>query len=145
MNLTPQDTHTMSRLDEHAEELFQVAQAFRGAAGEPGSTASALAALGPLVETLQVLSASWCEVAADAAPSIVARRNLHASEDPPPSADCELSHEQEAHLMATLHDVAGAFARCARTCRHGRSTIAPLLAGHSSDERGGLDRHPELV
>ena len=48
--------------------------------------------------------------------------------------ESELSHEQEAHLMGTLHDVSAAFARCARTCREGRSTVAPLIA--AAQERG---------
>jgi hypothetical protein len=127
MNMTD-EVHASHRLDEHAEALLEAAQAFQTAAGKPHSSANAPAALGRLEQALQALSASWCDVAADAAPAIVERWNLGSTEAPSSPADRGLSHEQEAHLMATLHDVAGAFARCARTCRDGQSVVAPLLA-----------------
>jgi hypothetical protein len=30
--------------------------------------------------------------------------------------------------VATLHDIAAAFASCARACREGRATAAPIIA-----------------
>jgi hypothetical protein len=42
----------------------------------------------------------------------------------------------EFHRVAALHDVAAAFARCARACRDGRSTVTPVIARrmHADDE-----------
>ena len=139
MNPTSREVPAISGLDEHADELLRVAQAFEAAAGEPHSSGSAPAALGRLEEALQTLSASWCEVAADAAPAIVERWNLRATEKPTSAPDRRLSHEQEAHLMATLHDVAAAFAHCARACRDGRSVVAPLIAKHTGAQPGIVD------
>jgi hypothetical protein len=139
MNRTSREVPAISALDEQAAELLQVAQAFQAAAGNPHSSASAPAALGHLEEALQALSASWCEVAADAAPAIVERWNLHATEAPSSRPDRGLSHEQEALLMATLHDVAAAFARCARACRDGRSVVAPLIAEPTSSQPSIFD------
>lgn len=116
-----------SRLDQHAEELLERARAFQAAAGNPQSSGTAPAVLDRLDEALQALSAAWCEIAADAAPGIVERWSRDGDGDPPEAVDRSLSHEQEAHLMASLHDVAGAFASCARACRDGRSTVAPLV------------------
>ena len=132
MNRASREAPAISGLDEQAAELLQVAQAFQAAAGNPHSSASAPAALGRLDEALQALSASWCEVAADAAPAIVETWNLGSTEEPTSAPDRGLSHEQEAHLMATLHDVAAALARCARACRDGRSVVAPLIAKHTN-------------
>ena len=122
-----------SPLDEHARKLLEVVQAFQIAAARPHSSAPAAVVLDCLDEALQALSASWCEIAADAAPGIVARWTGHATDEPAFTAERGLSHEQEAHLMAALHDVAAAFAVCALACREGRSTVAPLISAPAPD------------
>lgn len=120
-------THQSAQLDRHADQLLATAQAFQSAAGKPGSSAAAPAALDYLDEAFGILSAAWCEVAADAAPGIIERWGRNGGGQTATVAEQALSREQEAHLMACLHDVAGALASSARTCREARSTIVPLL------------------
>ena len=103
----------MISMEGHASELLRAAQRFRSAAQEPGCHAAAPGALLSLEGTLQVLSSAWYQLAADAAPA---------------AADAGLSRELEVQLVGTLHDVAAAFARCARTSRQGRSTVTPIIA-----------------
>jgi hypothetical protein len=67
---------------------------------------------------LQLLSAAWYRLAADAAP----REGL--------------SREQEVRLTGALHDVAAAFARCSRACRQGGSTLMPLVSSRSAPAEG---------
>jgi hypothetical protein len=82
-------------LHERASELAEAARTFQTAAGQSGSHAGAPGSLEALEEALQVLSAAWYQLAADASPG----------------------------LMGTLHEVGAAFARCARACRLGRSRL----------------------
>jgi hypothetical protein len=110
--------NTAGILHDRASELVEAARAFHAAAERPASHATAPDSLASLEVAMQVLSAAWYQVAADAAPGIAAR---------PPRVD-GLSREQEVRLVASLHDVAAAFARCARACREGRTTVAPLIA-----------------
>jgi hypothetical protein len=137
MSFARPNSEQIQPLDEHAERVLAAAQAFRAAADEQTSSATAGAALGHLEDALLALSAGWRDVAADAAPGIVKRR------DRPPDEtlrlDRGLSHERAAHLVSTLHDVAGAFAHCARTCREARSAAAPLLAERRSDPSPRLE------
>jgi hypothetical protein len=92
-------------LQGRASELLEAARSFQEAAESPASHGAAPDSLAALEEALQVLSASWYQLAADAAQG-----------------------EREAQLVATLHDIAAAFATCARACRVGRSTAAPIIA-----------------
>jgi hypothetical protein len=92
--------------------LVDAAEAFHRAAATLGSHRSASDSLAALQEALPVLSAAWYRLAADAVPG-----------------SGRLSREQEVRLIGALHDVAAAFARCARACREGRSTVAPVIAG----------------
>ena len=94
--------------------LVEAARAFHRAAEAPGSHRAAPEYLASQQEALRVLSAAWYRLAADA----VARVES-------PSG---LSREQEVTLIGALHDVAAAFARCARACREGESTVAPVIA-----------------
>jgi hypothetical protein len=129
--------HGIDQLDEHARELLRAAQQFQSAAGARDSSATAPAALGRLEKALQALSTGWYQAAADAAPGVIERRERRkprASGRPSSSPGGGLSHEQEARLMATLHEVAAAFGQCARACRDGRSTVAPLLARRAPDQ-----------
>ena len=110
-------------LRERASELAEAARTFQTAAGQSGSHAGAPGSLEALEEALQVLSAAWYQLAADASPGIVERRRSRGSEAPSwPHVD-GLSREEEVRLIGTLHDVGAAFARCARACRHGRSRL----------------------
>lgn len=124
--------NTPRRLQETASELAEAARTFQTAAGEPGSPAGVPASLESLEEALQVLSAAWYQLAADASPGIVERRRARASEVSSWAHVDGLSREAEVHLMGTLHDVGAAFARCARGCRHGRSRIVPVIGGDAS-------------
>jgi hypothetical protein len=108
--------------------LVDAAGHFQRAAEHRGSHLAAPASLESLQEALQVLSAAWYRLAADASAGIVERE--------PPSGPAVgswphrdgLSREQEVRLLGALHDVAAAFARCARSCREGRSTVTPIIA-----------------
>lgn len=133
--------NTRDLLHDSASELVDATRSFHAAAGRPGSYAAAPDSLAALEEALQVLSAAWYQLAADASPGIAERRRGRESEARSwPSVD-GLSREQEVRLMGTLHDVAAGFARCARVCREGRSTITPLIiarvtAGRADDQWG---------
>lgn len=97
-----------------AAALIEAADAFHRAAEARGSHVGAPELLASQQEALQVVSAAWYRLAADAA---------RAS-----SNGGDLSREQEVRLIGALHDVAAAFARCARACRDGESTVARVLA-----------------
>ena len=119
--------NTASHLRECASELVEAARSFRAAAQAPTSHAGAPDALAGLEEALRALSAAWYELAADASSGIVERHGGGAEALPPPRPGV-LSREGEVRLTAALHDIAAAFARCARACRDGRSTAAPIIA-----------------
>ena len=91
-------------VEQNAYELVEQARVLLEAAGQPGSSEGVGRALASSEEALQLLSATWYRLAADAS-TVVAE------------GDPVLTREQEASLLATLHDLAGAFARCARECR----------------------------
>lgn len=100
--------------------------------------------LASLQEALQVLSAAWYRLAADAVPTVLERSSAPGMDSGASRRGGHLSREQEVRLIGALHDVAAAFARCARACRDGRSTITPVIArrmpagpagaGHLDDE-----------
>jgi hypothetical protein len=116
------------RLNTRASELLEEARKFQSAAAQPGCHIDAPDALAALEEALQVLSAACYQLAADGSPGIVEQRRGRASEAPLRPRFDGLSREQEVRLMGTLHDVAAAFARCARACREGRSEVTPIIA-----------------
>jgi hypothetical protein len=102
--------------------LVEAAQAFDRAAGTRGSHRAAPDSLASLQEALQALSAGWYRLAADAGASM---------------SRGDLSREQEVRLIGALQDVAATFARSARACREGRSTVAPVIARRMPAEPGG--------
>ena len=116
------------RFSTRASKLLEEARRFQSAAQQPGCHIDAPEALASLEEALQVLSAAWYQLAADGSPGIVDRRPGRASEAPSRRRFDGLPREQEVHFMGTLHDVAAAFARCARACREGRSEVTPIIA-----------------
>jgi hypothetical protein len=124
------------RLNTRASELLEEARRFQSAAAQPASYIDAPDALASLEEALQVLSAAWYQVAADGSPGIVERQLGRTSEAPSRTQSDGLSHEQEVRLIGTLHDVAAAFARCARVCRVGRSEVTPIVARRVAAGRG---------
>ena len=131
-------------LSRRASELVEDARRFQSAAAQPGCLIAAPDALGSLEEALQVLSAAWYQVAADATPRIVERRLGPGSEAHSPPRRGGLSREQEVRLMGTLHDVAAGFARSANACREGRSAVTAInarrvAAGRADDRRHGSD------
>jgi hypothetical protein len=103
--------NSMEPLHDNAAELIKAAQAFHSGASEPGVLGAAPLSLARTEEALQLLSGAWYQLAADS------------------SGVDRLSREREARLIATLHDVAAAFARCARSCREGRLAVTPVIAG----------------
>jgi hypothetical protein len=111
-----------------ASALADAANGFRRAAETPGSHESAPEALERAQEALQALSTAWYELAADAVPRIRGRdlRQEPDRTDSPPGGD--LSNEQEVRLVGALHDVADAFASCARACRQAETTVGPVIA-----------------
>jgi hypothetical protein len=120
--------NTAERLYDCASGLVEAARDFQAAAEQPGSHSVASDTLASLEEVLQALSAAWYRLAADASPGVVERRGRRAPGAQSPARVDGLSREQEVRLVGTLHDVAAAFARCARACRVGRSTIRPIIA-----------------
>jgi hypothetical protein len=121
-----------NRLYDHACDLLDAVQAFREDAGQSGASETVTPALACLEETLRTLSTACYELAADAAPAVVNRQGRGATFDP----SGRLSREQEVQLVSTLHEVAAAFARCARVCRDGRGVVAPLIAKRAAAEPG---------
>jgi PAS domain-containing protein len=137
--------NTADLLHHRASELVRAARAFHACAEEPGSHAAAPDSLATLEEALQVLSAAWYQLAADASPVIVEQRRGQGSEAPSWRRFDGVSREQEVCLMGTLHDVAAAFARCARACRDGRSTVTPIIARRvAGDGRRRGDQFPRF-
>jgi len=117
--------NSASQLCSRASEVVDAARRFDAAAHAPGSHSGAPDSLAALEEALQLLSAAWYRLAADAAPDLAELRE--ASEDRPwPRVD-GLSREQEVRVLATLHDIAAAFARSARACRTGRSKVTSII------------------
>ena len=133
---------TPRRLDQCAAELAAAARNFHIAAGRPGAHAAAPDFLASLEDALQALSGAWYRLAADASPGIVARRAVRNGSRPARRPDVdEPSREQEVRLMGALHDVAAAFARCARQCREGRTAIDPSGARRAAAGPGGARGH----
>jgi hypothetical protein len=126
---------TSHAIDRRASELLAAARAFQSDAEASGSHAAAPDALESLEEALQVLSAGWYQLAADAVPRAVDSRE----HSPDPRT---LPREAEVHLLGTLHDIAAGFARCARTCREGRQLAAPVIARAMATQRAD-DGEPE--
>jgi hypothetical protein len=114
-------------LRDSASVLAEDAHAFHRAAEQEGSHLGAPAALESLQEALQVLSAAWYRIAADASPHPGDRQRACRADASSPTRDDGLSREQEVRLMGAVHDVAAAFARCARACREAESTVAPVV------------------
>lgn len=114
-------------IDACASSLLSAARAFHDSASRAGSSTHAPAVLGRVEEALQLMSAGWYQLAADAAPGIGQRRRWRRSNAPGSRSDSRLSREQEVHLGATLHDLAAAFASCARACRTARPTVTTLI------------------
>lgn len=118
---------TKDRLDTRASQLLQEARRFQSAAAQPGSHVNAPEALASLEEALQALSGSWYQLAAGGSPRVTAVAGA-------------LPHEQEAHLTGKLHDVAAAFARCARVCREGRTEVTRIIARRTAVGRAARRR-----
>lgn len=135
--------NTASPLHHRTSELVEAARAVREAAELPSSYTAAPDSLASLGEALQILSTAWYQLAAHASPGIAERRRGRGSEAPLWPAVGGLSREQEVHLMATLHDVAAAFSRCARVCREGRSAVSPLIARRMAAARADDQRRDD--
>jgi hypothetical protein len=52
----------------------------------------------------------------------------------------DLSREQEVKLIGALHEVAAAFARCARACREEEATVTRLIAGRRPSDAADAAR-----
>jgi hypothetical protein len=128
-------------LSRRASELVEDARRFQSAAAQPGCLIAVPDTLVSLEEALQVLSAAWYQVAADASPGIVERRPGHRAEALSPPRSDGLSREQEVHLTGTLHDVAAGFARCAKACREGRSAVTAVIARREATRQADNRRH----
>ena len=120
--------NSMDPLHDQAAELIKAAQAFHSAADQTEIRRAVPLSLARTEEALQLLSGAWYQLAGDVSPGIASRSRQLGERDADPSEIDNLSHEQEVRLIATLHDVAAAFAHCARTCREGRLAVAPALA-----------------
>lgn len=134
---------TADSLQHRASQLVEAARAFYESAERPGGHGVAPAVLESLEEALQVLSGAWYQLAADASPRVIERRHEPRAHSPSPVDG--LSRDQDVRLVGTLHDVAAAFARCARACREGRSTVTPMIVHPmASDDRSGGSQFPSF-
>jgi hypothetical protein len=133
---------SLDPLRDPASALVEAAEDFHHAAEHRGSHLAAPASLESLQEALQVLSAAWYRVAADASASIVEREDPSGAAVGSSPHEDGLSREQEVRLMGALHDVAAALARCARACREGRSMVTPIIARSMSNGKAGAG-HPD--
>jgi len=109
-----------------ASALVEAAHAFHHAAEALGSHRSAPEYLSSQQEALQVLSAAWYRLAADAVSHVQPTRAAAVNPGAPPRSD--LSREQQVKLIGALHDIAAAFACCARACRDAESAVTPWFA-----------------
>jgi hypothetical protein len=132
--------NSIDPLHHNATQLIKAAQAFHAAASEPGILGAAPLSLARTEEALQLLSGAWYQLAADVSPRIASR--LSAPDTESLGID-DLSREQEACVIATLQDVAAAFGRCARSCREGRLTVTPVIAGCANDRDERRDHAPQ--
>jgi hypothetical protein len=132
--------NSVNSLHDNAAGLIKAAQGFHSAASQPGIHGAAPLYLACTEEALRLLSGAWYQLAADASPRIARRSRPLRAPDAESSGIDGLSREQEARLIATLHDVAAAFARCARSCREGRLAVAPVIAGCAEDEEIEYER-----
>jgi len=104
-------------------DLLQAARAIEQAAGRGGVLEAIPATLGTLEEALQVLSASCYRLAGECASS--APRKYPQRPRDQGATEQRLSRENEAFLMATLHDVGSSVARASRASWTGREITAP--------------------
>jgi len=118
-------------------DLLLAARAIEGAAGSDGVLEAIPATLGTLEEALQVLSASCYRLAGQCASN--APRNGPQRPSDQGATEQRLSRENEALLMATLHDVGSSIARASRASRAGREITAPLIARKISRARQAQD------
>jgi hypothetical protein len=125
--------NSATQLRNSASDVVDAARRFDSAAQVPESYPGAPDALAALEEAFQVLSAAWYRLAADASQDLAGAR---------PRAG-GLSREQEVRVLATLHDVAAAFARSARTCRTGRSKVAPIIERRFAATRWQVREHQQ--
>ena len=135
--MTSQDS-----LRDPASALVEAAHAFHRAAETRGSHLDAPESLASLQEALQALSTAWYRLAADAGPDVADRNRQRGTEAGALPDGGGLSREEEVRLMGALHDVAAAFARCARACREGRSAVTPLISRSMHAERDPTG-HPD--
>ena len=117
--------NSASQLRNCASDVVDAARRFEAAAQTPDSYPGAPDSLAALEEACQLLSAAWYRLAANARPR----------------AD-GISREEEVRVLATLHDVAAAFARTARTCRSGRSNVEPIIERRVA-ATGTIQQHDE--
>jgi hypothetical protein len=125
--------NTADCLHHRASELVRAARAFHACAAEPGSHAAAPDSLATVEEALQVLSAAWYQLAADASPGIVERRRGRGSEAPSWRRFDGASREQEVRLMGTLHDVADALYISCPPRRQERPPLTSLTRSEALD------------
>jgi hypothetical protein len=120
--------------------LVEAAHAFHRAADTRGSHRAAPDSLVSLQEALQVLSAAWYRLAADAVTGGLGRNPALEMDSGASRSRGDLSREQQVRLIGGLHDVAAAFARCSRACRQGGSTVTPVIARRApGDATGAVD------
>lgn len=132
--MTMQDMNSANQLRNCASDIVAAARRFEAAAHAPESYAGAPDSLAALEEALQLLSAAWYRLAADASPDLAERRHAVSGEGRRRWA-IGLSREQEVSVLATLHDVAAAFAGAARTSRTSRSKIALIIEHRAAATR----------
>jgi hypothetical protein len=136
---------SLDPLRDPVSALVEAAENFHHASEHRGSHLAAPDSLESLQEALQVLSAAWYRLAADASAGIVERERPSGAAVGSWPHRAGLSREEEVRLLGALHDVAAAFARCARSCRQGRSTITPIIARSMRARKAGAGNPDDEV
>ena len=122
-----------------AARLVQAAQDFRDAAARPGASLSAPAALAPLEEALQEISARWYRLADAAASRIATRRRLPETRAFTRADSLWRSRRSTIPRPCTTSPLPS---RPARARRQGRPIAEPLIAAHARARRPGRDSEP---
>ena len=108
-----------------SRQLHSAAIAFSEGADASGASHSLPAALTEIEEALRLVSATVDVLAHDLVVANGQERHARAAER-------GLSHEQQVHLKATVHDLAQEFSRCARSCARARTIVLPRVAPATS-------------
>lgn len=134
-----------SDISSAGSDLRSAAITFSEVADAPGASESFPAALTHIEEGLRAVSESVYRLARDAVPAKCERNRVsaHGREQSRLATEGRLSREQEAHLAATMHELAQDFNRCARCCAKASDSVQPLITPPKPPETTSTPRTKE--